>query len=256
MKTCWIIISCWWSFGHVFQQNWETKKTEEASGEEAKRLQKNINTSSCMQRSNLGNKEKCKVRSSCRFLLTSAALHVNLSEAGSWFGFEGWHTRKRARGHSWFSPSVCSGLWGILDVDDAQVHGQHLQMCLCDVPSDGLEALRWVQRVKPRWARPSGRLTEAASVLRACQWSSGCRERLCICVKSLLFPSTQHRRSPSDTSACLYGTTADTRCVSSNSKCCKRIQPKSSERVFGGLLHFCAAQQPNARVLGPVLGME
>lgn len=45
-------------------------------------------------------------------------------------------------GFSWFSLHVCSGLWCILDVDDAQVHRQHVQMCLRDVASDRLEALR------------------------------------------------------------------------------------------------------------------
>lgn len=37
---------------------------------------------------------------------------------------------------------VCSGLWSVHNINDAQVHRQHLQMCVCDVAGDGLETLR------------------------------------------------------------------------------------------------------------------
>lgn len=153
-------------------------------------------------------------------------------------------------GFSWFSLHVCSGLWRILDVDDAQVHRQHLQMCLRDVASDGLEALRWVLRhasvafpshcsvhVSVRFGpvefvpvcnctRPSA----AATGWRrrpGSPWDDTCAVFLCWELVSWapwmfvyldvlrlhLLSSTQRRRSLSDTSACLYGMTADTRCV-------------------------------------------
>lgn len=44
------------------------------------------------------------------------------------------------------------GLRGIFSANDAQVHRQHLQVCLCDVTGDRLETLRWVVLI---WEKPT-----------------------------------------------------------------------------------------------------
>lgn len=119
-------------------------------------------------------------------------------KAGSWSGFVGPHTRKRS--HCF--PFLCVQGYGAYLALMMLKSTDSVFKCACamspvtDWKLYG-ESSGWIHAQRARLElQPTVGHSCSVSVLRA-----------------HLFSSPQHRPSPSDTSACLYGTTADTRCV-------------------------------------------